>query len=126
MDTHLEFYLLSVTVPAQMLRHLLVDHARLHNAQKHRGTPMMATLCEKKSGLAVINEELLSVHEALSEFEQLDSRAARVVELKFFGGLNEQEIAQVLDVSKITVQRDWRAARAWLMSRLAPAADRPR
>jgi DNA-directed RNA polymerase specialized sigma24 family protein len=61
---------------------------------------------------------MLALDEALSKLENADPRAARVVELRFFGGLQEDEIAALLDVSLITVKRDWKVARAWLMARL--------
>jgi RNA polymerase sigma factor (TIGR02999 family) len=63
-------------------------------------------------------EQLLDLDTFLSELEQADPRAARVVELRFFGGLREEDIAEVLQVSVITVKRDWKAARAWLAARL--------
>ena len=66
------------------------------------------------------NEDLLALDAALSKLETLDPRAARVVELRFFGGLTEDEVAEVVGISTITVKRDWKAARAWLMGRLGP------
>jgi DNA-directed RNA polymerase specialized sigma24 family protein len=65
-------------------------------------------------------EDLLALDEVLSKLETADARAARVVEMRFFGGLSEAEIADVLQVSVITVKRDWKAARAWLMASLQP------
>ena len=61
------------------------------------------------------HDDVLALDEALSKLERIDPRASRVVELRFFGGLQETEIADVLDVSVITVKRDWKAARAWLV-----------
>lgn len=110
---------------AQSLRHILVDHARLHRAKKRGGTSLRITLSAKSLGHEASNEDVLSVHEALTQLQELDSRAAQVVELRFFGGLKEEEVAEVLGVSKNTVQRDWRMARAWLMSRLK-TDDAPR
>jgi RNA polymerase sigma factor (TIGR02999 family) len=66
------------------------------------------------------NEDLLAVEDALQQLAALQPRAAQVVELRFFAGLTEQEIAEVLDVSAITVKRDWKFARAWLLSTLHP------
>ena len=66
------------------------------------------------------NEDLLELDNVLSKLEKADPRAARVVELRFFGGLQEEEIAEVLNVSIITVKRDWKVARAWLIARLQP------
>ena len=84
---------------------------------------MKVTLSAVNSVVDSHDEDLLSVEEALRELQQLDARAAQVIELRFFGGLNEEEVAQVLGISRNTVQRDWRTARAWLMSRLATAND---
>jgi RNA polymerase sigma factor (sigma-70 family) len=64
------------------------------------------------------SEDLIALDEVLAKLEKADPRAARVVELRFFGGLSEDEVAEVLDMSVITVKRDWRAARAWLVGRL--------
>jgi predicted DNA-binding protein (UPF0251 family) len=66
------------------------------------------------------DQDLLVLHQALIRLESLDARAGRVVELRFFGGLNEEEVAEILGVSRKTVQRDWKTARAWLVSHLAP------
>ena len=66
------------------------------------------------------SEDLIALDQALSKLEKADLRAARVVELRFFGGLQEEEIAEVLGVSIVTVKRDWKVARAWLIGRLQP------
>jgi RNA polymerase sigma-70 factor, ECF subfamily len=108
---------------ARSLRHILVDHARLHQAKKRGGNRLKVTLSAANSVVDSHDEDLLGVDEALRELQQLDPRAAQVIELRFFGGLNEEEVAQVLGISRKTVQRDWRTARAWLMSRLATAND---
>jgi RNA polymerase sigma-70 factor, ECF subfamily len=67
---------------------------------------------------ATPREDLLALDDVLSKLEQANPRAARVVELRFFGGLHEHEVAEVLGVSAITVKRDWKVARAWLLARL--------
>jgi RNA polymerase sigma-70 factor, ECF subfamily len=103
---------------AQCLRHILVDYARLHRAKKRGRNGLKVTVSAAELGFATSTEDLLSVHEALTQFQQLDPRAAKVVELRFFGGLDEEQVAEVLEVSKNTVQRDWKTARAWLASRL--------
>jgi DNA-directed RNA polymerase specialized sigma24 family protein len=71
------------------------------------------------------NEDILALDIALSKLEKADPRAARVIELRFFGGLLEEEVAEVLDVSPITVKRDWKVARAWLSARLQARGNRP-
>jgi RNA polymerase sigma factor (sigma-70 family) len=72
-----------------------------------------------------LNEDMLDLDAALSKFATLDPRAAQVVELRFFAGLEEGEVAEVLGVSTITVKRDWKAARAWLAGQLSPANRHP-
>lgn len=104
---------------ARSLRHILVDYARIHAAKKRGGSRVKITLSGAEPVFGSGKEDLLSVHEALTELQELDPRAAKVVELRFFGGLNEEEVAEVLEISKNTVQRDWRTARAWLSSRLS-------
>ena len=74
---------------------------------------------------AVPSEQLLDLDTLLSALAAADPRAARVVELRFFGGLREEDVAEVLQVSVITVKRDWKAARAWLAARLEPAPLEP-
>jgi RNA polymerase sigma factor (TIGR02999 family) len=101
------------------MRRILVDHARARVAGKRGGHQHRVPL----SGVDVLHnvpssEELLDLNTLLSALEEVDSRAARVVELRFFGGLREEDIAAALDVSVITVKRDWKAARAWLAARL--------
>ena len=108
-------------VAAQTMRRILIDHARAAVAGKRGGNKQRVTL----SGLAgpkrdASPEEMIALDEALSRLAALDARAARVVELRFFGGLQEDEVAEALSVSTITVKRDWKAARAWLSSHLQP------
>ena len=99
------------------MRRILVDHARRRNAAK-RGGGKKVTLVE---GLA-FNEprpiDLVALDEALAKLAVIDERQSSVVELRFFGGLAVEEIADVLDVSTATVKRDWRFARAWLLHEL--------
>lgn len=104
---------------AQLMRHILVDHARAHRAGKRGGEQYQVTLSE---GLAVEENksvEVLALNEALEKLARLDARQARVVELHFFGGLTFGEIGYVLDASERTVKRDWTMARAWLKLELA-------
>jgi RNA polymerase sigma factor (TIGR02999 family) len=110
-----EFFALS----AHSLRNILVDYARVQRAKKRGGDNVKITFAAISPASEAKAEDVLRVNEALQRLEQLDSRAAQVVELRFFGGLGEDEVAQVLGISKNTVQRDWRAARAWLTSHLS-------
>jgi RNA polymerase sigma factor (TIGR02999 family) len=106
-------------VAARQMRRILVDHARRRKALKRRDTLIPVSLTSRRAGdgdTAV--ENLLHMHEALERLEGLDSRAARVVELRVFGGLSESEIATALGISIPTVKRDWTFAKAWLRSRL--------
>lgn len=104
---------------AIMMRRILVNHALAKQAHK-RDVPLVSlTLTEAQhiagDGAA---REVVQVHEALLAFEQVDPRAAKVVELKFFGGLEIEEIAELLAISTATVKRDWLLARAWLFREL--------
>ena len=108
-------------IAAQTMRRILIDHARARIAEKRGGVQQQVSLSAVDEWNPVTqNEDLLALDAALSKLETLDPRAARVVELRFFGGLTEDEVAEVVGISTITVKRDWKAARAWLMGRLAP------
>ncbi len=100
---------------AIMMRRILVNHAVAKQALKRDVSLVSLTLTEAQqvAGEAA-NGDVLRVHEALLAFEQVDARAAKVVELKFFGGLEIEEIAELLSLSPATVKRDWSLARAWL------------
>jgi RNA polymerase sigma-70 factor, ECF subfamily len=103
---------------AQLMRHILVDHARAHRAGKRGGEQHQVTLSEGLASGEDKTVEVLALHEALEKLASLDPRQARVVELHFFGGLTFPEIACVLDTSERTVKRDWTMARAWLKIQL--------
>ena len=99
---------------ANMMRRILVNHARDRAAQKRGGgaAPVSLSLVEAPSGRPDV--ELIALEDALQRLAALDERKGKVVELKFFGGLTIQEIAEVLQVSDATVEREWAFARAWL------------
>lgn len=106
-------------VAAQLMRRLLVDHARRRRAAK-RGIPV--TLGEEiwKRGPGVDqSEEILAVHQVLGRLAKLDPRQARVVELRYFGGLSVEETAEAIGVATRTVKLDWAMAKGWLRSRLS-------
>ena len=108
-------------VATQTMRRILIDHARARVAQKRGGVQHRVSLSAVDGWHPVQHDEdLLTLDHVLTKLEKADPRAARVVELRFFGGLTEEEVAEVIGVSPITVKRDWRAARAWLLSRLRP------
>ena len=104
---------------AQVMRHILTDYARRKNAVKRGGGALHLSLDE---GLAVSDEscQLVSALEpALKRLAEIDPRAAKVVELRFFGGMTEEEAAELMDVSLRTVKRLWQFARAWLLAEMS-------
>jgi RNA polymerase sigma-70 factor (ECF subfamily) len=105
-------------VTAQVMRHILIDHARRRQYIKHGGEVQRVSIDAATKEAALMSQpraaELLALDEALTELAKLDPRKSRVVELRYFGGLSLEETADVLEVSAMTVRRDWRAAKAWL------------
>lgn len=99
---------------AQLMRHILVDFARSRGYQKRGGGLQRVTLDEALIGRHEKGSDLVALDDALKALAVNDARKARVVELRFFGGLSVEEIAEVLKVSVDTVHRDWRLAKAWL------------
>jgi RNA polymerase sigma factor (TIGR02999 family) len=99
---------------AIMMRRILVNHALAKQADKRDVALVSLTLTEAQLVAGSGGGDVVRVHDALLAFEAVDPRAARVVELKFFGGLENAEIAQLMDISLATVKRDWSLARAWL------------
>ena len=107
-------------VASQMIRRILVDHARKRSAAKRGGGASRVDLTDILDLSEEIGVDLLGLDEALQELRGLHERQARVVELRFFGGLTVQETAAILEISPRTVKGDWRLARAWLRERLMP------
>jgi RNA polymerase sigma factor (TIGR02999 family) len=107
-----------VAVAAQLMRRILVDFARNRQYQKRGGDLRRTTLHEGLGITAHSDSDLVGLDTALQELANLDARKARVVELRFFGGLSLEETAEALQVSTDTVGRDWRAAKAWLKREL--------
>ena len=105
-------------VTAQVMRHILIDHARRRHYAKHGGAAQRVSLAEAETMSWERARELVALDEALDELTQLDLRKSRVVELRYFGGLGLEETADVLEISVMTVRRDWRAAKAWLYRRI--------
>lgn len=103
---------------AQVMRHILIDHARRRQFAKHGGDAQQVSM----DNVAVMSQqraaELVALDEALDELARLDPRKSRVVELRYFGGLSLEQTADALQVSLMTVRRDWRAAKAWLYRRM--------
>ncbi|MGI8787749.1 MAG: sigma-70 family RNA polymerase sigma factor [Pyrinomonadaceae bacterium] len=105
-------------IAARSMRQILVNHAVAHNTDKRGGKQTIIALDDAISFFQTQDIEILALHEALEKFAALDRRQAEIVELKFFGGLTIEEIAEVLNVSTATVKRDWEMARSWLYREL--------
>lgn len=101
-------------IAAQAMRRVLIDHARQHRRQKRGGGRAKMVLDEGIALAPQRAEELVDLDEALQRLAKLDERQARVVELRFFGGLTVEEVAKVIGVSKRTIEGDWTMAKAWL------------
>lgn len=108
---------------AKTMRAILVDHARGHNAGKRSGGWDRITLQGILADEASFSFELLDLHEAMTRMSEVDPRQAEIVELRFFGGLTGDEIAQLLDISRATVVRELTMARAWLLRAMDAAPD---
>jgi len=106
-----------LAVAANLMRQILVNHAERHKAAK-RGGGNKAPLAEDAAVLLPAGVDVLDLNTALEKLAQVDPRKSQVVELRFFGGLSEDEIAELLGISAITVKRDWRIARAMLRNEL--------
>ena len=106
-------------ISAQLMRRILVDHARQHQAAKRGGSKQQRLSITSAERIAKQPEiDLLALNEALDELTIMDPQQAQIVELKFFGGLSIEETAEVLGISHATVERDWKMARAWLRRQL--------
>lgn len=106
-------------ISAQLMRRILVDHARQNQAAKRGGADQQRLSITSAEGL--INQpqvDLLALNEALDELSKMDEQQGRIVELKFFGGLSIDETAEVMGIGHATVERDWKMARAWLRRQL--------
>jgi len=106
-------------VAAQVMRHILIDHARRHRYAKRGAGARHVPLDET----AIISQErateFLALDDALTRLATIDARKSQIVELRFFGGLTVEEIAEVMKLSPITIKREWRSAKAWLHSEIA-------
>ena len=108
-------------VAAQMMRRILVDHARARRAAKRPNPAMRADLDDQIAAPETGGLDVVVLDEALTELSTMDPRQGQIVELRYFGGLSEQEVADTLGVSRATVTREWKRARAWLYHRISPA-----
>lgn len=106
-------------ISAQLMRRILVDHARQHQAAKRGGSKQQRLSITSAERVAKQPEiDLLALNEALDELTVIDPQQAQIVELKFFAGLSIEETAEVLGIGHATVERDWKMARAWLRRQL--------
>ena len=103
-----------IGLAAQMMRHILIDHARKHAAQKRGGGEYRVSLSGAEGISSERDVNLVTLDEALNRLAEIDPKRSRIVELRFFGGLSIEETADLLKVSTPTVERDWRVARAFL------------
>jgi RNA polymerase sigma factor (TIGR02999 family) len=108
---------------AQLMRMILIDHARQSRALKRPGSAIRVPLHEEMAWIDASSEEMLALDTALDQLEQLDARKVRVLELRFFLGCTNAEAAELLKVSRATVDRDLEFAKAWLYRRLSAPAD---
>jgi RNA polymerase sigma-70 factor, ECF subfamily len=112
-------------VAAEMMRRILVDHARNRTAQKRGGRQTRVTLDEALASSGPRSLDLIALDDALSELARLDPQQSRVVELRAFGGLSVEETAEVMEISPATVKRYWAFSRAWLARRMAGPGPAP-
>ena len=106
-------------IAASMMRRVLVDHARAHATEKRGGGAIRLSIDDVQVPLDERAADFVALDEALKRLSQFDERKSKVVEMRFFGGLNDEEIAEVLGVTTRTVLRDWKKARLWLYRELS-------
>jgi len=107
-------------VSAQLMRRILVEHARRHNLKRGGGIQHIAL---DETAFVGQPADFVALDDAMTALARLDPRKTQIVEMRFFGGLSVEETAEVLKVSPITVKRDWRAARAWLYREMTGSSD---
>jgi RNA polymerase sigma factor (TIGR02999 family) len=110
-------------VAAQIMRRILVDYARSHRAEKRGGTWDKLAFDEALALAVPRSINLIALDDALKDLMELDPQQSQIVELRFFGGLSNEEIGEVLDVSPSTVKREWRIAKAWLRREIMTGKD---
>jgi RNA polymerase sigma-70 factor (ECF subfamily) len=116
-ESRMQFFALC----AQIIRRIVVDYARSRGYAKRGGGMIQIPLEEAVTGMQARGTDVLALDDALASLSKIDARKARVVELRYFGGLSVDETAEVLGISAETVMRDWRMAKAWLMQELKGA-----
>ena len=106
-------------IACRLMRQILVDHARLHAADKRGNSPIHFSLDDVQIPVEERASSILALNEVLEHLAEIDERQANIVEMKFFGGMTGEEIAEHLDISVRTVRREWQSARLWLYRELA-------
>ena len=106
------------SIASRIIRRILIDHARSSGAAKRGGSITRISVADQDIGVPARDVDLLALDEAMAELALLDEQQARIVELRYFGGCTIDEIAELLELGKRTVDRQWHAARAWLFDRL--------
>ena len=101
-------------IAAQLMRRILVDHARTKKRAKRGGSDIRVSLADAEASVKAQELDVVALSEALDRLEQIDEQQSKIVELRFFSGLTVEETAAVLDISPATVKRDWSMAKAWL------------
>ena len=109
-----------IGVAANVMRRLLVDYARAHNAEMRGGDLQRVELAEGSMIARERSDEVLALHDALTTLEGVDPRQAKVVELRYFGGFSVEEIGDILEMSPRSVMRHWALARIWLLKQMKP------
>jgi RNA polymerase sigma-70 factor (ECF subfamily) len=117
-ENRLHFY----AIASRVMRQVLVDHARSRNAEKRGGAAQRLAIDDIQISADHAAGDVLQLNEALGRLEKLDKRKCNVVDMRFFGGLKESEIAAVLGVNEKTVRRDWQFAKVWLYRELSTEA----
>ena len=107
-----------LAVAARQLRHIVIDYARIQHAQRRGGNQPKLSLEDIGEAGVPVDDRILDIDRALDRLAQLDPRAAKVVELRYFGGLTESEVGAELEISVATVKRDWEFARTWLLKEI--------
>jgi RNA polymerase sigma-70 factor (ECF subfamily) len=107
-------------IAAQLMRRILVDHARTKKRAKRGGSDIRVSLGEANALTRVQDLDVVALHEALERLELIDEQQSKIVELRFFSGLTVEETAEVLSISTATVKRDWSMAKAWLHREIIP------
>jgi RNA polymerase sigma factor (TIGR02999 family) len=112
-------------VAAQLMRRILVDHARANYASKRGGHQVHVSLKNIRASETQVEADVLALHDVLNRLAEIDPDQSRIVELRFFGGLTIEETAEVMQVSHSTVEREWKLAKAWLKRELTKTGKRP-